>query len=162
MTQTVPDISPLMPMHQDPLLVAMITGNPWRGVPGHKHINSLWRVSKLTAIVSDNGLSPVRRQAIIWTNAGILLIGPLETNVNEVLIEIERQNTITWANDDPNLCRHMVSPGRNKLLMYLYRFHRKKTYVLQWSQSISVCTINKNNGNVKRQYLRLSIYRGTI
>ena len=37
-------------------------------------------VSKLTIIGSDNGLSPGRRQAIIWTNAGILLIGPLGTN----------------------------------------------------------------------------------
>ena len=33
--------------------------------------------SKLTIICSDNGLSPDRRQAIIWTNAGIVLIGPL-------------------------------------------------------------------------------------
>ena len=33
-------------------------------------------VSKLTIIGSDNGLSPGRRQAIIWTNAGILLTGP--------------------------------------------------------------------------------------
>ena len=32
-------------------------------------------VSKLNIIGSDNGLSPGRRQAIIWTNAGILLIG---------------------------------------------------------------------------------------
>ena len=45
-------------------------------------------VSKLTIIVSDNGLSPDRRQVIIWTNAGILLIGPLGTNFNEILIEI--------------------------------------------------------------------------
>ena len=37
-------------------------------------------VSKLTIIGSDNGLSPERRQAIIWTNAGILIIGPLGTN----------------------------------------------------------------------------------
>ena len=34
-------------------------------------------VSDLTIIGSDNGLSPDRRQAIIWTNAGILSIGPL-------------------------------------------------------------------------------------
>ena len=34
-------------------------------------------VGKLTIIGSDNGLSPVRRQAIIWTNAGILFIRPL-------------------------------------------------------------------------------------
>ena len=46
-------------------------------------------VSKLTIIGSDNGLSPGRRQAIIWTNAGILLIGPLGTNFNEILIGIQ-------------------------------------------------------------------------
>ena len=45
-------------------------------------------VSKLTIIGSDNGLSPDRRQAIIWTNAGLLLIGPLGTNFSEILIEI--------------------------------------------------------------------------
>ena len=45
-------------------------------------------VSKLTIIDSDNGLSPGRRQAIIWTNAGILLIGHLGTNFSEILIEI--------------------------------------------------------------------------
>ena len=45
-------------------------------------------VSKLTVIGSDNGLSPGRRQAIIWTNAGMLLIGPLETNLSEILSEI--------------------------------------------------------------------------
>ena len=44
-------------------------------------------VSKLTIIGSDNGLSPGRRQAIIWTNDGILLIGPLATNVSVILIE---------------------------------------------------------------------------
>ena len=46
-------------------------------------------VCKLTTIDSDNGLSPGRRQAIIWTNAGILLIGPLGTNFNEILIGIQ-------------------------------------------------------------------------
>ena len=45
-------------------------------------------VSKLTNIGSDNGLSPSRRQAIIWTNAGILLTGPLETNFSEIFIKI--------------------------------------------------------------------------
>ena len=33
--------------------------------------------------------SPKRHQAIIWTNAGILLIGPLGTNFSEILIEIQ-------------------------------------------------------------------------
>ena len=43
-------------------------------------------IGELTNIGSDNGLSPGRRQAIIWTNAGILLIGPLGTNFSEFLI----------------------------------------------------------------------------
>ena len=46
-------------------------------------------VGRLTIIGSDNGLSPGRRQAIIWTNAGILLIGPLGTNFSELLIECQ-------------------------------------------------------------------------
>ena len=42
-------------------------------------------VSKLTIIGSDNGLSPGRRQAIIWTNAGILLTELLRTNFKEFI-----------------------------------------------------------------------------
>ena len=45
-------------------------------------------VGQLTIIGSDNGLSPSRRQAIIWTNPGILLIGTVGTNFSEILIEI--------------------------------------------------------------------------
>ena len=45
-------------------------------------------ISILNFIGSDNGLEPVRWQAIIWTNDGILLIGPLGTNFSEILIEI--------------------------------------------------------------------------
>ena len=45
-------------------------------------------VGKLTIIGSENGLSPGRRQAIIWINARILLIGTLWTNFSEILIEI--------------------------------------------------------------------------
>ena len=45
-------------------------------------------VSKLTIIGLDNGLAPGRRQAIIQTNAGILLIRTLETNFSEILSDI--------------------------------------------------------------------------
>ena len=41
------------------------------------------------SIGSDDGLSPVWRQAIVWINAGILLIGPLETNLSEIRIKIQ-------------------------------------------------------------------------
>ena len=45
-------------------------------------------IDNLTINASDNGLSPGRRQAIIWTNAGILLIEPLGTKFSEISIEI--------------------------------------------------------------------------
>ena len=47
-------------------------------------------VRKQTIIGSGNGLSPGRRQAIIWTNAAILLIGTIGTNFSEILIEIHQ------------------------------------------------------------------------
>ena len=46
-------------------------------------------VVKQTIIGSYNGLLPGWRQAIIYTNAGILIIGPLGTNFSEILIGIK-------------------------------------------------------------------------
>ena len=43
-------------------------------------------VGNLTILGSDNGLSPGRHQAIIWTSAGILLIGPLGTNLCDIFL----------------------------------------------------------------------------
>ena len=45
-------------------------------------------VSKLTIIGSDNGLSPGRRQVIIWTNTELLLIRTAGTNFSEILSEV--------------------------------------------------------------------------
>ena len=50
-------------------------------------VTHIW-VSKQTIIGSDNSLSPGRRQAIIWINARISLIGTLGTNFSEFLFEI--------------------------------------------------------------------------
>ena len=60
-----------------------------------------WCDSKLTIIGLDNGLSPDQRQAIIWTSAGILLLGPLGTNFSEILIKIHSsyifiQENVVW------------------------------------------------------------------
>ena len=71
-----------------PYIVPWYTTNLW-------HFNSLRPsdaykcIGKLTIIGSDNCLSPGRRQPIIWTNAGILLIGPSGTNFSKILIAIE-------------------------------------------------------------------------
>ena len=67
--------------------------NDYHIFPGANELTHWGRVThicvgKLSIIGSDNGLSPNRRQAIIWTNAGILLIWNLATNFSEILSEI--------------------------------------------------------------------------
>ena len=55
-------------------------------------------VGNLTIIGSDNGLSPGRRQAIIWTNDGKLLIGPLgnfNRNLN-IFIQENAFENVVW------------------------------------------------------------------
>ena len=62
-----------------PFCLGLNVSTHWGGVT---HIC----VGKSIIIGSDNGSSPDRRQAIIWTNVGILLVGALGTNVCEILI----------------------------------------------------------------------------
>ena len=62
-------------------------------------------VSKLTVIGSDNGLSPGRREAIIWTNDWILLIGPLGTNFGEFFY----RNSYIQENAFENVVQKMVA-----------------------------------------------------
>ena len=52
-------------------------------ISGDYHIEAEWRIHasiNYAIIGSDNGLSPDRRQAIIWINAGVLLIVKLQWN----------------------------------------------------------------------------------
>ena len=69
-------------------------------------------ISKATGIGSDNGLSPGRRQASIWTNAGILLIQTLGTNFRWILSEIHTSSIMFivffWTNSryDVHPCFH--------------------------------------------------------
>ena len=69
------------------MLIKAISARQWL----NQLIEAEWRIYAsitLAIIGSVNGLSPGRRQAINWTNAGILLIRPPGTNFNEILIEI--------------------------------------------------------------------------
>ena len=77
--------------------LSVLSGDPLTPAPIREYTDRLthWGwvthicVRKLSILGSDNGLSPGRRQAIIWTNAGIKLIGPLGTNFSEILIGIQ-------------------------------------------------------------------------
>ena len=76
-------------------------------------------VSKLTIIGSDNGLSPDRRQATIWTNAGLLLIGLLGTNFSEILIEIPAFSFKKLRLKVPSAKRRPFCLGLNVLISVL-------------------------------------------
>ena len=73
-------------------------------------------VGKLTIIGSDNGLSPGRRQAIIRTSAGILLIGPLGTNFSELLIGIQALSFTKMHLKISSAKRWPFCPGLNVLI----------------------------------------------
>ena len=75
---------------------ALLDLRDWSITTGYNRplFNSLSRVAylcvdKLTITGSDNGMSPGRHQAIIWTNAGMLLIASLGTNFSEIPIRIQ-------------------------------------------------------------------------
>ena len=82
-------------------------------------------VGNLTIIGSDNCLSPGRRHAIIWTDAGILLIGPSKTDFNEIIYFIQENlkmspdSKVHGATMGPIWGRH--DPGGPHELCYLGR-----------------------------------------
>ena len=66
-------------------------------------------VGKLTIIDSYNGLSPGRRQAIIWINAGILLIGSLGTNFIFIQENAFKKNIFIQENAFENVVWEIAS-----------------------------------------------------
>ena len=69
------DMAYIVPMHVKPKFTYLLTISPECFI---------YALVNLICIGSGNGLTPVRRQAITWTNAGLLSIEPLETNVSEI------------------------------------------------------------------------------
>ena len=109
-------------------------------------IETEWRiyaicVSKLTVICWDNGLSPGRRQAIIWTNAGKLLIRTLATNLSGILSEIRavswkkqylKMSSAKWRHFDPaSICYRRMRNQPDNDHVHLLEFHglHVKVYV---------------------------------
>ena len=92
-----------------------------RGQPGLTHWGRVTHIciSKLIVIVSDNGLSPGWRQAIIWTNAGLLLIGHLGTKFNEILIEIHTLSFKKMQLKSSSAKRQPFCLGLNVLMDYI-------------------------------------------
>ena len=98
----------------------------WRWHCTHWGRVTLIFLSKLTIMGSDNGLSPDRCQAIIWTNAGILLNRTLGTNLSEILIE-----TFTFSSKNTHL--NMSSEGWRPFSLDLNVFYSKN-----WKKQLSI------------------------
>ena len=99
-------------------------------------------VSKLTTFGSDNGLSPSRHQAIIWTNVAILLIGHLTINFSDY---ISRNLTIFFLQEN-------AFENVSKMADILSLLQCVKQYVMR----------TKSNGGVSRQICRHANERVSI
>ena len=76
--------------------------------------------SKLTIIGSDNDLLPGRCQAIIWTNASILLIRASGTNFSEILSEINTFSFKKMLLKMSSATRWQFCLGLNALIIHVY------------------------------------------
>ena len=88
-------------------------------------------VGKLTIIDSDNGLSPGRRQAIIWTNTGILLNRTLGTNLSEILGKIHSCSFKKMHLKMSSAKGRLFSLGLNELMSMAAVFIPDETLVLE-------------------------------
>ena len=103
---------------------------------------------KYDNIGSDNGLLPDRHQAIIWTSAGILSIGPWGTNFSQISIKIKSYSLkrlhckMLSAKCWPFNClclyhKRMVGPYMMSLCNYVTRFRGILTAILTASANVS-------------------------
>ena len=92
-------------------------------------------VGKLSNIGSDNGLSPGRRQAIIWTNAGISLIGPSGTNFSEIWIWIQTFSCKKLHLKTSSAKWRLFCLGLNELIQSSHFRNLLCTSIIAWSSN---------------------------
>ena len=101
-------------------------------------------VGNLTIIGSDNGLSPGWRQAIIWTNAGLLLIGPLKTYFSEIRFQIQQNRfenvSGTWRPSCLGLNVLMPTPYSRQYTVHPHESKfPKMSQATLWRQEADCC-----------------------
>ena len=117
----------------------------------------IW-VGKFTIIGSDNCLSPGRRQAIIWTNAGTSFIEPLGRNFNKILIEIHTCSFKKMHLKMSSAIRRPFCLGLNVLLKYYSKagIHYIQFIILTVCNQ-SWCASSDFIGSHHKDYSRLPI-----
>ena len=91
----------------------------------HRPLVPLTCVSESFSLGSDNslpppGLSPIRRQAIIQTNVGLLSIWPLRTNFNDILIKIQNLPFTKMHLQIPSAKWRLFCPGGDELILIVF------------------------------------------
>ena len=127
-------------------------------------------VGNLTIIGSDNGLSPGRRQAIIWTNAGILLIRTLGTNLSEILGEIHsfsfskmhlKMSSAKWRLFGLGLNELMGNYNIDLLILLfphpIFQIWCSQMVLCLWT--ISLSELLRNQQQLTKAYLQIIIVR---
>ena len=105
-------------------------------------------VGNITSISSDNGLSPNRRQAIIWTNARILFIRPLGISFNEMLIEILTFSFMKMHFKVSSAKWRPFCLGLNVLISPVVIFTNLQRYILGPTKFYLYLTLTRSHMNV--------------
>ena len=118
-------------------------------------------VSKIIIIGSDYGLSPGQHQAIIKTNAGILLTGPLGTNFSDILIRIQTYSFKKMHFKIPSAKWHPLCLGLNELGLCQYHnghqyWWRHDLHYRSYNHSfwLTHCGLNKNKMTFCRKHFQ--------
>ena len=104
-------------------------------------------------MICDDGLSPIRPEAIIWTNASLLSIEPIEMNSIEIWNKYDNFQTrklikkyLTCIFSAQSLCLNLTSPG-------LTRCHPYAWYPMILSHHRSSLSINVRMQSMKFRWL---------
>ena len=107
--------------------------------------------SKPPIISSDNGLSPSRRQAIIWTNSGILLIRTLGTNFSEIIGKIHSFSFKEMHLKMSSAKGRLFIPGLNEL-RYCHSFEDRAPFgLILWVPDLQTSCKNLTSQHVTRK-----------
>ena len=94
-----------------------------------------------TIIGSDNGLSPIRWQPIIWTNDGLLSTTPYGIYFNEILLDIKgfsftkMHMKSSWLGRNVLRCpHHPQGILRSNKRMRMRNIYKRSEYLLLYSQ----------------------------
>ena len=101
-------------------------------------------VSKLGIIGSDNGLLPGWHQAIIRSNAVILLSGPVGTNFSEILREVhtfsfKKMHLKMWSGKFSLFCFSINVLNTTLEIHFCQKFIATYFFANYWKETLQVC-----------------------